>query len=39
MPNPGNLNQQVFIAQVYWNVGILEYWNIGFKIGIGLFFN
>ena len=22
-----------------WNVGIVEYWNIGLKIGIGLFLN
>jgi hypothetical protein len=39
MPISGNLNKQVFIAHFCWNVGILKYWNIGFKIGMGLFLN
>jgi hypothetical protein len=38
--------KQVFLAQsiknlheAHWNVGILEYGNIGLKFGIGLFLN
>jgi hypothetical protein len=26
------------LHDVFWNAGMLEYWNIGLKIGIGLCF-